>query len=159
MSTPGRPKSEYRSAQHEGTPASAPAATVGAMWAGFQRRDWPAARALLADDLQATWWTSGERFTQADGFVQAQASFPEGWTINLLELVALQDGRVLSLVRVDHPPRVFYATSIFRVDGGRILAIDEYWGTCEQPPPWREAAALPGRTRFNPLADPRARQA
>jgi hypothetical protein len=138
---------------------NAPADLVRAMWAAFQRRDWAAARALLADDVQATWWTSGERFSQADGFLLAQSTYPEGWTINLLELAALQDGRVLTLARVDHPPGVFFATSVFTLDGGRIVAIDEYWGTLEQPPAWREESGLPGRTRFDPLADPRARQA
>ncbi len=137
---------------------NAPAYLVRALWAAFQRRDWVAARALLADDLQATWWTSGERFSQADGFVQAQSTYPEGWTINLLDLAPLHDGRVLTLVRVDHPPGVFFATSISRVDGGHIVAIDEYWGTFERPPAWREAAGLPGRTRFDALADPRARE-
>jgi len=130
---------------------------VRALWAAFQRRDWAAARALLADDLQATWWTSGERFAGADGFVQIQARYPEGWTIQLLELAPLQDGRVLTLVRVDHPPHSFFATSIFRVDDGLVVGIDEYWATAEPPPAWREAASLPCRSRFEVRDDPRAR--
>lgn len=127
---------------------------VRALWRAFQARDWPAARALLDERLQVTWWTSGERFDGADAFVAANARYPEGWTIHLLELGHLQDGRVLSLVRVDHPPRRFFATSIFRVDDGRIAGIDEYWATVEPPPAWRDA--IRGRSRFDPAADPRA---
>lgn len=136
-------------------PLSAHQRTVRAMWAAFQRRDWPAARALMADDLRATWWTSGERFTSAEGFIAAQSEYPEGWTIRLLEMAPLQDGRVMTLVRVDHPPQAFYATSFFLVDDDRILAVDEYWATAEPPPAWRDA--LPGRRRFDALDDPRAR--
>ena len=70
-------------------------------------------------------------------------------------MAPLQDGRVMTLVRVDHPPQAFYATSFFLVDDDRILAVDEYWATAEPPPAWRDA--LPGRRRFDALDDPRAR--
>ena len=129
---------------------------VRAMWATFEARDWAGARSLLADGLQATWWTSGERFTSADAYIAVQARYPEGWAIRLIECQRLEDGRVISLVRVDHPPQHFYATAFCRVDNGVIQAVDEYWATAEAPPAWREAAGLPGRERFDPLADPRA---
>ena len=133
-------------------------AVLRALWAAVQARDWPALRALLADDLQAHWWTSGERFVGADAFVAAQARYPEGWTVHVVEAVRLDDGRVMSVVRVDHPPQHFYATTIARVDDGRIAGIDEYWATVEAPPTWRTPAELPGLQRFDPLDDPRARQ-
>jgi ketosteroid isomerase-like protein len=130
--------------------------TVRQLWAAFQARDWNGARALLHDDLVAIWWTSGERFQGADGFLRAQSDYPEGWTIRLIECERLEQGRILSVVRVDHPPLHFYATSFFTLNQGKIAALDEYWATAEAPPAWREAAALPGRMRFDALADPRA---
>lgn len=129
---------------------------VRALWAAFQARDWKRARALLRPDLQATWWTSGERFTNADVFIGAQSEYPEGWQIRLIECERLEDGRVLSLVRVDHAPHHFYATSIFRLDDGRIVAIDEYWATAEAPPAWRAALDPVGRQCFDALDDARA---
>ena len=129
---------------------------VRGMWSAFQARDWAAARRLMRDELQATWWTSGERFATADAFVQAQSTYPEGWTIRLIECERLEDGRVISIARVDHPPAVFYATSFFRVDDGLIVGVDEYWGTLEAPPAWRTPEAIPGLSHFDPLADPRA---
>jgi len=129
---------------------------VRAMWSAFQARDWAAARRLMRDELQATWWTSGERFATADAFVQAQSTYPEGWSIRLIECERLEDGRVISIARVDHPPAVFYATSFFRVDDGLIVGVDEYWGTLEAPPAWRTPEAIRGLSRFDPLADPRA---
>lgn len=129
--------------------------TLRALWAAVQVRDWQAMRALLHDRLQATWWTSGERFNGAQAFVDVQACYPEGWTLHVLEVARLDDGRVLSLLRVDHPPQHFFATSIARVDDGRVATIDEYWATGEAPPAWRTPAAFPGLQRFDPLDDPR----
>lgn len=135
-------------------PLTPSARAVRALWAAFQRRDWDAARALLHERVQVVWWTSGERFDGADAFVAVQRRYPEGWTIRLLELGHLQDGRVLALVRVDHPPQSFFATSICRVDDGRIAGIEEYWATAEAPPAWRDE--LSGRSRFDAADDPRA---
>lgn len=129
---------------------------VRSMWSAFQARNWAAARRLLRDDLQAVWWTSGERFDGADAFIAVQARYPEGWTLHLIEAERLEDGRVMSLVRVDHAPNHFFATSFFRVDDGLIIGIDEYWATMEPPPAWRAPDTLPGLSRFDPLADPRA---
>jgi GNAT superfamily N-acetyltransferase len=129
---------------------------VRTLWSRIQARDWAGARALLRDDLQATWWTSGERFEGADHFISVQQRYPEGWTIRPIECERLEDGRVISLTRVDHPPRTYYATSFFRVDDGKIIGIDEYWATVEPPPAWRTPERFPGLTRFDPLDDPRA---
>jgi GNAT superfamily N-acetyltransferase len=129
---------------------------VRRLWSAFQARDWAAARALLRTDMKATWWTSGERFTGADAFVATQAAYPEGWTIRLIECERLEDGRVMSLVRVDHPPATFYATSFFQVDDELVIAVDEYWATVEPPPTWRTPQAIAGLSRFDPLDDPRA---
>ena len=131
---------------------------VRRLWAALQARDWVAARAFLHTDLQAVWWTSGERFVGADAFIAVQARYPEGWTIRLLEVSPLQDGRVLAIVRVDHPPHNFYATSLCRTDDGLITAVDEYWAALEPPPGWRSDAPEAGWSRFDPLQDPRARQ-
>ena len=127
---------------------------VRALWAAIEARDWTRARTLLHDDMVAVWWTSGERFEGADAYVAVQARYPEGWTVRLLELGHLQDGRVLSLVRVDHPPQSHFATALFRVDDERIAGVEEYWATSEPPPAWRES--LPGRSTFDPRGDPRA---
>jgi GNAT superfamily N-acetyltransferase len=129
---------------------------VRRLWAAIEARDWTAARALLHADLQAVWRASGERFDGADAFLAAWGGQPEGAAIHLLELVHLQDGRVLSMVRVDQPPPSRFATSLWRVDDGLITGLDETWASAEDPPAWR--ADLPGRSRFDLLDDARARQ-
>jgi hypothetical protein len=90
--------------------------------------------------------------------VDVQRRYPEGWAIRLLEAQRLDDGRVLSVVRVDHPPQRFFCTAIARVEDGLIGAIDEYWATLEAPPDWRTPPAIAGLSRFDPADDPRAAQ-
>lgn len=129
---------------------------VRALWSRFQVRDWAGARALLRDDFRSTWWTSGERFDGADAYIEVQARYPEGWTIRLIECEALAGGRVLSVARVDHPPHMFFATATWRLQDGKLAAVDEYWSTWEDPPAWRAPAALPGCHLIDTRADPRA---
>ena len=133
---------EYRRAA-----AANPLKVVRALWSHFQAREWAAARALLHDDLCVDWWASGERIHGADTFIRLQAEYPVGWTIHLLGLNALMDGRVLSQVRVAHPPGQFLAQSLLRVRDGRIAQGEEWWATCEAPPPWRTPDRFAGLRR------------
>jgi len=139
--------------------ASRPLEVAGRLWSTLQARDWAAARRLLDDDLQATWWATGERFSGADAFIEANARYPEGWTIFVIDTSLLLDGRVLCIVRVDHPPHRFFATSLCRVDErGLIVHIEEFWATEASPPDWRSPERLAGCLRFDSASDPRARR-
>jgi GNAT superfamily N-acetyltransferase/ketosteroid isomerase-like protein len=137
--------------EYRRTPAKSPLAVVAALWARFEARDWVGARALLHDGAQVLWWASGEQLDGADAFIGANEAYPEGWAIHVQQVAALQDGRVLSVVRVDHAPNRFFANSIFTVRDGRIASADEYWGTVEAPPAWRNEQSVPGCRPFDIL--------
>jgi hypothetical protein len=79
------------------------APVAGSDFAALPARDWAGARACLVGDLQAVWWTGGERFSCADALIEVNKRYPEGWTIPLLEVEHLQDGRVMLVARADHP--------------------------------------------------------
>lgn len=119
---------------------------VQRFWALYQARRWAEAQALLAPHAECLWWTTSERFRGAASVVHVNAVYPEGWVIRLIEVQALKDGRVLSLVRVDQAGHSFYANSYFHVRDGLIQQIDEYWSDVQAPPPWRRdpEAPLPG---------------
>ncbi len=130
---------EYRRA-----PARNPLQVVRDLWALMQARQWTAARALLHNDLQVQWWATGETLVGADTFIAANALYPEGWTVQLLDVRALQDGRVQTFAHVAHPPSHYLAQSTFRVRNGLVVAGNELWATCEAPPGWRAAQHFPG---------------
>lgn len=121
-----------------------PAALVQRYWAQIQARRWAQAQALLAPTAVCTWWATRERFEGAASIIHVNAVYPEGWSLCLLELQPLPDGRVLSLLRVDHDGHSFYATSFFALENGQIRAIDEYWCDVQAAPDWRVAQPLPG---------------
>jgi len=119
-------------------PAAHPLQVVRSVWSLFQARDWAAARALMHDDLQVQWWASGETLRGADTYIAVNAEYPEGWTIHLVETSLLADGRVLTLVRVNHPPHGTYLVQqTMQVRDGRLLQGAELWATCEAAPTWR----------------------
>ena len=122
--------------------------TVATLWALFEARDWAGARRLFADDATLTWHASGERMLDADAIIRVNTVYPEGWSLRVLEVNALQDGRVHSVIEVRHPPSQFIANSLFRFEHGRIAQVDEYWSTVEAPPPWRTAQAIGAYERF-----------
>ena len=134
---------EYRRA-----PATNPLQVVRALWQHLQAREWAAARALLHDEAVIDWPATGERLEGADAFISANAPYPEGWTLHLLRLDALQDGRVMSTVRVDHPPATFLVQSVFRIRNGRIQSGEELWATVVPPRAWRTPEHLPGLQRL-----------
>jgi hypothetical protein len=114
---------------------------VGRFWAAYQARDWAGAQALLAPDMQCIWRATRERFVGPAATVAVNAAYPEGWSIHLLALHALDEQQVLSLVRVDQAGRQFWANSYFRLQDGLIHVIDEYWSDAAESPPWREGLA------------------
>ena len=54
-------------------------------------------------------------------------SYPEGWSIEVLRIVA-EGSTVVTEVRVPHPTvGPYYALSFYEVDGDRITSGREYW--------------------------------
>jgi limonene-1,2-epoxide hydrolase len=60
-------------------------------------------------------------------FVDFERSYPEGWSIEVLRVVA-EGSTVVSEVRVPHPTvGPHYALSFFEVEDGRLTRGREYW--------------------------------
>ena len=118
------------------------AATVRALWASFQARDWAAARRFLADDATLFWRASGEQLLDADAIIRVQVIYPEGWTLHVVDVTPMADGRVHSLVEVRHGSTCFLAHTLWRFRGALVVHADETWATWEAPPAWRTAEAI-----------------
>jgi GNAT superfamily N-acetyltransferase len=127
-------------------------ALVRTLWAHVQARDWAAMRAAFASDAAMAWPCSGERLLDADAIVRVNSIYPEGWTLRVVEVAALADGRVHSVVEVTHGAQRFFGNSRFRFSGAAIAQAEEYWATVEPPPAWRTAAAIGAYERMEAIA-------
>ncbi len=122
-----------------------PEQVVRQLWDRISARDWPGVSRLLAPDVRLAWPATGETFVGADNFVAIQSEYPEGWSINVLSVLA-QGRTVVSEVEVPHVEfGVFRAASFWSVSGDVIISGTEYWVTVggEEPPGWRARYALP----------------
>lgn len=101
---------------------------VTEFWRRIEARDWDAVRALLAEDLVCEWPHSRERIRGAENWLAVNRDFPEGWSIELQEVIA--DGtHAVSYARVPHPDLgTSHAASFFELDEtGKILRMTELW--------------------------------
>jgi ketosteroid isomerase-like protein len=104
-----------------------PSEVVAQLWSRIQARDWIGVGELLADDFVLEWPHDLVRMRGRANFVDFNRSYPEGWSIEVLRIVA-EGSTVVSEVRVPHStfgPN--YALSFFNVDADRITSAREYW--------------------------------
>lgn len=104
-----------------------PAEVVAQLWGRVQARDWAGVRELLAEDFLLEWPQDLVRLSGGARFVEFNRSYPEGWSIEVLRIVA-EGNTVVSEVRVPHPSvGPYFALSFYEVDGERIASCREYW--------------------------------
>ena len=104
-----------------------PSEVVVQLWSRIQARDWVGVGELLADDFVLEWPHDLVRIRGRANFVEFNRRYPEGWSIEVLRVVA-EGSSVVSEVRVPHPTvGPYYALSFFEVDEDRITSTREYW--------------------------------
>jgi hypothetical protein len=116
-----------------------PDEVVAELWRRIQARKWDAVGELVAEDFVLDWPSERVRIRGRTNFVDFNRSYPEGWSIEVLRIVA-EGNTAVSEVRVPHPTvGPHYALSFFEVEGGRIARGREYWveERYEPPPPER----------------------
>ena len=116
-----------------------PGEVVAELWRRVQARDWEAVGDLLTEDFVLEWPHDRVKIRGRENFVGFNRSYPEGWSIEVVRIVA--EGNVaVSKVRVPHPTvGPYYALSFFEVEGGRLTRGREYWveERYEEPAPER----------------------
>lgn len=122
-----------------------PSEVVQEFWDRMQARDWEGLGSLLIDDLVVEWPVSGERIVGRGNFVSVNAEYPQGWSIDVLRVVA--DGEtVVSEVEVPHDTMgVHRVVSLWTVRDGKIVSGREYWTEpgSDPSPEWRAAFVRP----------------
>jgi len=116
-----------------------PKGTVAEFWRRLQARDWDGMAELLADDLVIEWPNTRQRIPSRDAYVEFNRAYPEGWSIEVIGLVA-EGVTVVSEVRVPHTELGrFDLVSVLEVEDGRVVRGREYWmdEVAENVPPER----------------------
>ena len=116
-----------------------PGEVVAELWRRIQARDWDAVGDLLTEDFVLEWPHDRVKIRGRENFVGFNRSYPEGWSIEVLRIVA-EENVAVSEVRVPHPTvGPYYALSFFEVEGGRLTRGHEYWveERYEEPTPER----------------------
>jgi len=104
-----------------------PREVVAEFWRRIQARDWDGVSELLADDLVIEWPNALTRIRGRTNFVEFNAAYPEGWSIDVLHILA-EGKTAVSEVRVPHPTvGPHYVVGFYEVEGDRIVSAREYW--------------------------------
>lgn len=101
----------------------------------LDRRDWPALRALLADDAAIHFVHDGRDFG-ADEWVEFNSSYPGHWSIVAEDIVAT-DTRAVVRARAFNEDAIFHFASFLTAAAGRITEVTEVW-TDGHPNPMEE---------------------
>jgi hypothetical protein len=88
------------------------------------------------------WPDTRLRIRGRQNFVEFNRTYPEGWTIEVLAIIADGD-TVVSEVRVPHRQLgIFYVLSILHMDGKQLAGGREYWLKEHEEDPPAERARL-----------------
>ncbi len=114
---------------------------VRTLWQAFDRLDFDLAREVLHEDFVCEWPQSRERIRGVDNFVAVNRHYPGRWRIYILRVVADADEVVteveVELTAENGAVRQDRAVSFFRLRGGKIAYLREYWPEAYAAPDWR----------------------
>jgi hypothetical protein len=124
-----------------GTNPPSGAALVRALWGALEARDWARLADALDPSFVATFPQSGERFDR-DQWLRLNREYPGDWHIDVLNVLDAGEW-VVSEVSVAIDGRIDRAVSFFRVVGGRVDELREYWPEPFPVPEWRRSWRSP----------------
>ena len=96
-------------------------------------------------DAVIRWPCTNEQFTVPE-FIRANCEYPGEWD-GKIERTERSGDLLVTAVNVYPKDRSasFHVVSFFRLQDGKIAALDEYWGDDGEPPAWRKNLGI-GRT-------------
>ena len=94
-------------------------------------------KAHFSADAVINWHNTNESFS-VEEYIIANCEYPGEWYGNV-ERVETIDDLVISIARVWDRDNCnsFHVVSFFKIKGGKIISLDEYWGDDGTAPQWR----------------------
>lgn len=91
----------------------------------------------FAPDAQVFWHCTNECFT-AEEFIHINCDYPGSWEGTIERLEPLDDGYLLvGRVFDKEQSSSHHVVSLMKIQAGKIIRLDEYWGEDGPPPAWR----------------------
>ena len=118
---------------------------ISAYWKDTLAQDRQAMAGYFRPDAVIRWHCTNEQFTVPE-FIRANCEYPGEWD-GKIERTERSGDLLVTAVNVYPKDRSasFHGVSFFRLEDGKIAALDEYWGDDGEPPAWRKSLGI-GRT-------------
>ncbi|MBX7147264.1 MAG: hypothetical protein K1X44_08150 [Alphaproteobacteria bacterium] len=107
---------------------------VTLLWHHFNKRNWYAAKQLLAPNFVAEWPQTRERIKGADNFIELNSHYPGQWQCQLKKNISYSENKRMSLVIITNGTNIFYATSFYTLDHDKITHALEFFAENSAPP-------------------------
>lgn len=111
---------------------------LAAYWNAVAAKQPDALRRFLHPKAIVRWHNTNEQFTAAE-FIRANCEYPGEWAGELQRVEQAGDVTI-AIVRVYARDSSFscHVTSFMKIEGEKILSLDEYWGDDGPAPAWRQ---------------------
>jgi hypothetical protein len=107
-------------------------------WNLFSEQRWEEAAGLLHGEFVATWPQSRERMRGAANFIDVNRHYPGNHKIEVIHAFEIGN-KVLTTVWIEADTgQKTFANSIFEIQDGKILKVEEYWAEPYAAPDWRK---------------------
>lgn len=128
---------------------------VDELWSHINQQKWDEAKKLLAEDFEACWPQSREKFSR-DTYIEANRTYPGSHKIEVMNTWGEHDqwdridtviSEVLIKSKTPEGKEIeLFAFSIFEIeDDGEVLirSVREYWAESYPAPAWRQHLSTP----------------
>lgn len=116
-------------------------------WLAVLRQDAKELETYFAEGAWVNWHNTNEHFTAAE-FIRANCEYPGNWEGEVEQIIVTQTHIITAThVYTKDGSASFHATSFFRVEKGKILSVEEYWGDDGDAPAWRKEKKIGTRIK------------
>ena len=111
---------------------------IQAFWGAVLRQDADAIREYFHPHAWVNWHNTNEHFN-VEEFIRVNCEYPGEWDGEVEQIITTETHIITAThVRSKDGRISCHTTSFIRIEGGKIISVDEYWGDDGSAPEWRQ---------------------
>lgn len=111
---------------------------INQFWKDILAQNAEAIRTYFVASAHINWHNTNEHFT-VEEFIRANCEYPGEWDGEVERVICTGDQIITAThVYTRDKSLSLHVASFIRVDGDKIVSIDEYWGDDSDAPQWRQ---------------------